>query len=508
MKVALLNRDSDFPLNEDLELVENHSELAQDLGADILFDSMAEGDSYIKDVVNRVVFSSFENAAETIAYRQAILQDVIKNLPAAKEMYALGLSLNERKQKDWLGIYGKSSGSVVSGSAVWLKAQFDILKQLLVIVSKSANSFKSEGLKAFCARLQKDFTDQYIAAVLENLGSLEFRSGVMLSVQLGPGNQGVDYTLCEPGVQKKSWINKVVPGSLSGNTISITNEDTHGARVLSELQERGLHTVANVLAQSADHISNFFAVLRTELAFYIGCANLHQKLSKKAVPIVYPTPAANGTSQWQCTDLRDVCLTLLATGEVVGNTLDGRNKSAFVVTGANNGGKSTFIRSVGLAQMMMQSGMFVTATAFTSEIHDRLYTHFRREEDASLKSGKFDEELARMNTIVDSLTPNSMVLMNESFAATNEREGSEIARYVFDALVNAGAKTFFVTHLHEFSQQLADRRLDNVCFLRAERRADGSRSYRLSTAEPLKTSFALDLYDGIFGAAEVSSGKR
>ncbi|MFX5237428.1 hypothetical protein ABTC85_20640, partial [Acinetobacter baumannii] len=88
-------------------------------------------------------------------------------------------------------------------------------------------------------------------------------------------------------------------------------------------------------------------------------ANLHQKLQKRAVPIVYPTPLENGNSQWQCTDLRDVCLTLLATGEVIGNTLDGRNKGAFVVTGANNGGKSTFLRSVGLAQTMMQSGMFV-----------------------------------------------------------------------------------------------------------------------------------------------------
>ncbi|WP_421020731.1 hypothetical protein, partial [Klebsiella pneumoniae] len=87
---------------------------------------------------------------------QAILKDVIKNLPAVKEMYALGITLNERKQRDWLGIYGKTSGSVVSGSAVWLKAQFDILKQLLAIVAKSANSFNSEGFKALFARLQKD----------------------------------------------------------------------------------------------------------------------------------------------------------------------------------------------------------------------------------------------------------------------------------------------------------------------------------------------------------------
>jgi DNA mismatch repair ATPase MutS len=55
-----------------------------------------------------------------------------------------------------------------------------------------------------------------------------------------------------------------------------------------------------------------------------------------------------------------------------------------------------------------------------------LFTHYKREEDTAMESGKFDEELSRMSTIVDELTPDAMVLFNESFAATNEREGSEI----------------------------------------------------------------------------------
>ena len=59
-----------------------------------------------------------------------------------------------------------------------------------------------------------------------------------------------------------------------------------------------------------------------------------------------------------------------------------------------------------------------------------LFTHDKREEDASLDKGKVDEELARMSEIADYLGPNSMVLFNESFAATNERDGSEIARQI------------------------------------------------------------------------------
>jgi DNA mismatch repair ATPase MutS len=79
---------------------------------------------------------------------------------------------------------------------------------------------------------------------------------------------------------------------------------------------------------------------------------------------------------------------------------------------------------------MMQSGMFTPAESFSSNVCDGLFTHYKRQEDATMKSGKLDEELSRMSDIVDNMTPNSMVLFNESFAATNEREGSEIATQI------------------------------------------------------------------------------
>lgn len=75
---------------------------------------------------------------------------------------------------------------------------------------------------------------------------------------------------------------------------------------------------------------------------------------------------------------------------------------------------------------MVQAGLFVSADSFTADVRTRLFTHYRREEDTEMESGKLDEELARMNDIASLVTPGAMVLFNESFAATNEREGSEI----------------------------------------------------------------------------------
>ena len=82
---------------------------------------------------------------------------------------------------------------------------------------------------------------------------------------------------------------------------------------------------------------------------------------------------------------------------------------------------------------MMQCGMFVAAESFRANVSDGVFTHYKREEDANMKSGKLDEELGRMSAIIDNVTPNSIVLFNESFASTNEREGSEIARQIVRA---------------------------------------------------------------------------
>jgi DNA mismatch repair ATPase MutS len=142
--------------------------------------------------------------------------------------------------------------------------------------------------------------------------------------------------------------------------------------------------------------------------------------------------------------------------------------------------------------------MLVPAESFCANVCDGLITHYKREEDVTMSSGKLDEELNRMSDIVDHLTRNSMVLFNESFAATNEREGSEIARQIISALIEKRIKVFYVTHLYDFAHGFYDRKLADAIFLRAERQTDGERTFRVSEGEPLQTSYGKDLYVKIF----------
>jgi DNA mismatch repair ATPase MutS len=91
-------------------------------------------------------------------------------------------------------------------------------------------------------------------------------------------------------------------------------------------------------------------------------------------------------------------------------------------------------------------------------------------------------------------------MLNESFASTNEREGSEIARQIVRALLETGVKVFYVTHVFDLAQGFHLAKMDTALLLRAERLGDGRRTFRLMEGEPLPTSYGEDLYRRIFGA--------
>ena len=134
-----------------------------------------------------------------------------------------------------------------------------------------------------------------------------------------------------------------------------------------------------------------------------------------------------------------------------------------------------------------------------------VFTHYKREEDAAMESGKLDEELRRMSAIADQITRHSILLCNESFASTNEREGSEIARQVVRAMLRKQIKVFFVTHMYDLAHSFHAQQLGSSLFLRAERQPDGQRTFRLTEGEPLPTSYGEDSYRRIFGTTELGS---
>jgi len=506
MKVFLLYPDRDFDLSG--ELPPNAKDLSQDLALDALFAAMAQGDKpgakdflSVLEVVRRVVLSGSDEL-DTILYRQEILKDCLKHPDIVRQIYSIPVEFLERKRKEWLWISPRHAGpsSILSGAQRMLEVSLYLLQRLRQIADEHAGAFASRGFRRFFSMIEQELDDAYLATVAKHIQALRFPKGVLLSAQLGNGNEGTQYMLCQPNDLERSWIKRVLAAKSPIYSVSLHPRDDHGVQVLGELRDRGLARVANSVAQAAEHIESFFKVLRWELAFYIGCLNLHEQLKQLDAPVAFPQVAPAEERRFSCTGLYDISLALTMKRKVVGNDVTADGKNLIIITGPNQGGKTTFLRSVGLAQLMMQAGMFVPAESFSANVCSGVFTHFKREEDKTMERGKFEEELKRMSAIVDLVKPNGLILLNESFASTNEREGSEIAREVVSALLEAGTKIPYVTHLYEFACRAYEQRAQNVLFLRAERLADGTRTFKVKEGDPLETSYGVDLYTRIFTA--------
>lgn len=490
MKVHLMYKNRDF--DNQLKMTGHHKALIQDLELNTLFDVMADNDNLIFDVARTALFSGIDNKEE-ILYRQNVIKDCIKNPDIVRKLYNIATEAIERRREYWWGV-GSDLPTIVLGSSIrLLQMLVGMLEKLRKTVDGHAASFKSDGFIAFVRMLQEELDDEYISTIRTYLNELNFPNGILVSARLGNNNQGINYVLRSQHNKMHQWLNwTFTPG------IYINDKDENGLRDLSNREDRAVNNTANVLAQSAEHILSFFTMLHTELAFYVGCLNLYNKITSKGEPVCFPQPEDFVERKHSFKGLYDICLSLIVDKKTVGNDINADGRSLVIITGANQGGKSTFLRSIGQAQLMMQCGMFVGAENFCANICRNVFTHYKREEDISMKSGKLDEELERMSNIADQICSNSMVLFNESFAATNEREGSEIARQVVCALLEKHIKVYFVTHLYEFANDFYKQKRDDTIFLRAERQSDGHRTYKINEGEPLQTSYGEDLYNKIF----------
>ncbi len=497
MKALLMHRDRDFDLQQPLPW--NEPALMQDLALPTLLEAMAGDDKVIFDVAHRALLTGWGNDPETIRYRQAGVQDALANPLASRELYALTSEAIEGRRRGFFGVLSRYPSSILYEASELMQVFAVMLRRLRDAARAHAASFASEGFCSLFRAVESELTDDYLARIGVHLAELKFKRGTLISAELGPGNAGRGYVLRHPTKDDRHWLRRLVERPPS-YTFRLAERDEAGARALSELRDRGINQVANMLAQAVDHIEGFFRMLRAELAFYIGCLNLQERLVALGEPICFPNPLPAGQLELRARGLYDPSLALQMQRRVVGNACDAHGKSLLLMTGANQGGKSSFLRSLGVAQLMMQCGMFVAAESFDGEVTPGLFTHYKREEDATLKSGKLDEELVRLSELVDRLEPGAMVLFNESFAATNEREGSEIARQVVSALRQKRVKVLFVTHLHAFARELFAHGVAGVLFLRAERLEDGTRTFRLVEGEPLATSHGKDLYQRIFGS--------
>jgi len=492
VKVRLLHVDQDLDLAAPIAV--NSDDLVADLALPSMLDVMSAGEPFLREVAEKVLLVSLTDP-EAIRYRQRVLADCLSEPRLIRELYEIAGATLREKRAAWGFLSSDNPSAILSAAVSQLEVLIAGLRRLRAFADAQVGKVSSDGLTTLLCGLRRELDDAYFDTLDQCLKQLRFPAGELISARLGRGNIGVDYVL-RSGRTKRTLREYVGLPSRTICSFTISPREEGGA--LAEITNRAVNQVANAAAQSADHISGYFSLLRAEAGFYVGCLNLRDRLAAEGHPVSFPEPRPQAEGVLSCADLRDLGLAL-RTSQVVGNEINADDLRLIMITGANSGGKSTFLRSLGAAQLMMQAGMFVTAAAFRASTSNGIFTHFSREEDAELISGRLDEELGRLSEIADEIGPGCLILFNESFAATNEREGAEIGRQVIKALLESGVRVVFVTHNFELADGFRQQHEHSVLFLRARRQPDGRRVYKLAEGPPEPTSYGPDIYHRIGG---------
>ena len=159
-------------------------------------------------------------------------------------------------------------------------------------------------------------------------------------------------------------------------------------------------------------------------------------------------------------------------------TLD-RHDVTVLVTGPNSGGKTRLLQSLGLAQVLAQSGLFVPAKKATIANVPGLVVSLLEETKADQREGRLGTELVRIRELFEALPPGAMVILDELCSGTNPSEGEEIFELVVNMLTKLGPQVFITTHFLELAAKLErEQKLEDLRFLQVDLGADHEPTYQ------------------------------
>jgi DNA mismatch repair protein MutS len=234
---------------------------------------------------------------------------------------------------------------------------------------------------------------------------------------------------------------------------------------MNQVEERILEGVArlhpDVFAQRAeycerhrDYLDATIARFDREVQFYMAYLELIGRMREAGLPFCYPSVSTEtkGMVAVQTFDIALANKLVPERREVVGNDfhLEGPER-IFVVSGPNNGGKTTFARTVGQLHHLAAVGLMVPGREARVFLPDRIYTHFEKEEDIETLRGKFEDELVRVHAILEQATPNSVLVMNESFNSTTLNDALFVGAAVINRILEIDASGVYVTFVDELA---------------------------------------------------------
>lgn len=414
-----------------------------------------------------------------IVYRQDILEDLLQAPDLSEQLFKLLprlRSLSETPPFQRLG--DEAPLLLVASRLAELDNYVTCLENLWQILSTRVEQLRSTGLRALhtavaAARAEPDYLR--LSAELPRLRSLMEQAssvtiGINLNSQLQPESATIVAISAERFSGARSLLGRLLGERTANETLrgitSLYKADAANGqapehelfRDLRRLIERVASPVAAVIDQYRRIHVGRLATLASELAFFLGAACLIQELRAQGLALCRPAiaPIQARICRIEGCYALDLALRLraihgdAALRDLVANDVAFDHTARIaLLTGPNSGGKTTYTRAIGQAQVLFQAGLLVPGRAAQLSPADGVLTHFASAERLDFSGGRLAEELERLATIFQVATPASLILLNEPLTSTDLRSARALGRDLLSGLHLLGARTMFVTHIHE-----------------------------------------------------------
>lgn len=465
-----------------------------DLGVDKIVLSLSSNADY-QERIKQILFE-LPGDPQIIRYRQEILGDFLRspNLVAGfKELLPLLARLHDQALAQ--GQEKDDSLQSTLGRLTELNLYIRCVRQLQAILAESQT--RSQGLLELRDGLEEIIQNQTYQSLEESLPDLlkklnsvpSITIGVNLNHELMP----IEATLLsvnEAPFKGGSFLDRLVGkkisekhnqgvGPLHAVPFQVGYDSTRvvqsHVRVdplmvplfkdLYKVIKSVIAPISNALRQFAHMNENYVIGLESEVAFYLGAVALMERMQSYGLPMCCPKILPMQERSCQVQGMYNISLALRVADnslrendicqEIVSNDVDfNADGDIFILTGPNQGGKTMYTQGVGLMQVLFQAGLHIPAENAAISPVDGIYTHFVTEEKLKPGTGRLAEEAQRLSEIFESITPQSLVLLNESLSSTSHGESLYLARDIVSALSLYGVRAIFATHLHELAEDV------------------------------------------------------